>query len=156
MFGPQQFDGGLLKFDWQNDLHLAKTNTATVGAEYEQENFNSNLQRDVTADTTSVYAQDAVSFADRLFLTGGAALRRPHHRRAETRPTVSPARTCSPRPARKLHASAGTGYKVPALSELFGTGRQPQPPARDELRLRRRRPAVVRQGPRRRRRHLLP
>jgi vitamin B12 transporter len=123
-FSAAQFDGSLLKFQWQNDVHLSKANTFTVGAEYGQESFDSSDQSFVTNDTTSVYAEDVASFFDRLYLTGG--IRHEEHTIGGEDTTYRfTGAYLLPDWGTKLHASAGTGYKVPALSELFGSEGNP-------------------------------
>jgi vitamin B12 transporter len=124
VYGASQYDGGLLKFQWQNDFHLSKANTLTMGAEYGQESFDSNLQRSVTNDTTSIYAQDVASLFDRLYLTGG--IRHEEHTIGGVDTTYRfTGAYLFPDWGTRLHASAGSGYKVPALSELYGSEGNP-------------------------------
>lgn len=114
---PDEFDGGILSFDLQNDLKLADNHTLTFGLDASQEQFRSDTVSEETADLIGVYLQDAISFDDRLFLTAG--LRFEDHSESESAWTyrvtgayLFPSRT-------KLRASYGTGFKAPSLSNLY-------------------------------------
>ncbi len=115
--GASDTYGGLLEAQWQHNIHLIKTNTLILGADYQHQALNSNAIARLTDDMIGLYAQDEQSFFDRLFLTGG--LRYDHDAAAGSdvtyRGTIAylfPTNT-------KLRASYGTGFKVPSLFQLF-------------------------------------
>lgn len=114
---PAHYHGGTLQFDWQNDFHLTKTQTLTAGAVYQEETFHSDTVSGKSAESTAVYLQDALSFADRLFLTGG--LRYEDHSDTESSTTYRLTGAYRFPTSSKLHASYGTGFKAPSLSNLY-------------------------------------
>ncbi|MBN2712871.1 MAG: TonB-dependent receptor [Planctomycetes bacterium] len=123
------FRGTLIKFDWQNTFNLHKTNKLIIGIETEKEIYeheknvtqsdgtNKNYQYE--ARTSAIYVEDQISLFDCWYTTLGA--RRDRHDtfgyhntyRVTTALDINKIGTT-------LKASYGTGYKTPALFELYG------------------------------------
>ena len=117
--GFSQNDGTLLKFDFQNDVHIGKYDTLTVGLDHTEEGFSATSTPQKYADTTGVFLQDQVNFADRLFFTGG--VRYEDHSLAGTNLTYRFTAAYLLPTNTKLHASYGTGFKSPTLSDLYSS-----------------------------------
>lgn len=114
---PAQDDGTTIKFDFQNDLRLSKNNTLTAGLDLSEEGFSGTGTPQKYANTYGVFVQDQASFFDRLFLTGGIryedhSLVGPYNTYRFTGAYLFPTDT-------KFHASYGTGFKAPTLSDLY-------------------------------------
>lgn len=116
---PSHLNGGLAKLDWQNDVEVTKNQIVTAGLVLGQENLNATSTPHKTNDQVAVYLQDAVTFDNRLFLTGG--LRYDSFRAGGedltyrfTGAYIFPTHTT-------LRGSYGTGFKVPTLSDLYSS-----------------------------------
>lgn len=114
---PSQNVGSDLKFDFQNDVHLSKTNTVTAGLDLTEEGFRGTGAPQKYANTYGIFLQDQESFADRLFLTGGLryednSLSGPNFTYRATAAYLFPTNT-------RLHASYGTGFKSPTLFDIY-------------------------------------
>ncbi len=114
---PTHTDGGILKFDFQNDLRVAKNNTLSAGFECQEEGFSGSGSPQRYADSYGIFLQDQMSFNDRLFLTGGVRYEDhnfsgPFFTYRFTGAYLFPTDT-------KIRASYGTGFKSPSLSDLF-------------------------------------
>ncbi|HZK79574.1 MAG TPA: TonB-dependent receptor, partial [Humisphaera sp.] len=116
---PTHDDGDVLKFDFQNDLHLCKADTLTVGADVYQEGFSATQTPQKYANSLGLFIQDQFNLNDRLFFTGG--MRYEDHSLSGSNVTyrftgayLFPTET-------KLHASYGTGFKSPTLSDLYSS-----------------------------------
>jgi vitamin B12 transporter len=126
------YNGRILKFDWQHNLHLHETNTLTLGMEIENERGDSQRIETMwgtTYNTTfdeedeqtwSLYAQDQIKLFDSLFITLG--IRHDEHQRFGTETTwrVAAAYLYEPTDTR-IKASAGTGFKAPSLFQLHSS-----------------------------------
>ncbi|MFH0871519.1 MAG: TonB-dependent receptor, partial [bacterium] len=124
------YDGRLLKLDWQHNLYLHKTNTATFGLEYEVEKGRSDYRSEAfgfvfesaleqrKARTRSAYLQDEVRLGGWFFATAG--LRLDEHSRFGTQTTwrLAPAFLIKPS-GTKIKGSYGTGFKAPTLYQLY-------------------------------------
>ena len=115
---PTHLNGGLAKFDWQNDFHLTDNDTLTGGVTLGRENIDelSVVQR--SDETTAVYLLDAISFWKRLFLTAGGRYENLQVGGDDftyrlTAAYLFPTHTT-------LRGSYGTGFKAPTLSDLYG------------------------------------
>jgi len=129
------FDGQIVKFDWQHDLYLHETNTLTVGAETEEEKIDSDSYseyldffgnptssssgiEDESVRTNSFYLQDQLEFRDAWFTTFG--LRVDDHDEYGTETTYRVTSAYLIREAgTKLKGSYGTGFKAPSLYQLY-------------------------------------
>jgi len=124
------YDGRILKLDWQHNLYLHKTNTATFGLEYEVEKGRSDYRSEAfgfvfesaleqrKARTRSAYLQDEVRLEGWFFATAG--LRLDEHSRFGTQTTwrLAPAFLIKPS-GTKIKGSYGTGFKAPTLYQLY-------------------------------------
>jgi vitamin B12 transporter len=114
-----QNDGDVIKFDFQNDLHLCKADTLTAGVDVYQEGFSATNTPQKYANSLGIFVQDQVNLNDALFFTGG--MRYEDHSVSGSNITyrftgayIFPTDT-------KLHASYGTGFKSPTLSDLYAS-----------------------------------
>jgi vitamin B12 transporter len=114
---PDDVDGGILRFDYQSDLHLAKWNTLTFGLAADEENFASQSIARRTADSLGIFLQDSMTFADKLFLTAG--VRYEDHSISESSWTYRLTGAYFVMPDTRIHSSIGTGFKAPSLSNLY-------------------------------------
>lgn len=125
-----QYDGQLMKLDWQHHLQLHKTNALTFGFEYEREEGKSkyywesiwgpgqSIFPNKTANIKGYYIQDEIKLWDRLFATLG--IRIDDHSRfgSETTYRVAPAYLIKETNT-KIKGTFGTGFKAPTLYQLF-------------------------------------
>jgi vitamin B12 transporter len=116
---PSHLNGSLAKLDWQNDVKVSENQTVTTGLVLGQENLSASGTGDKSNDQTAGYLQDALSFDQRLFVTG--SVRYDDFRLGGTDVTyrftgayIFPTQTT-------LRASYGTGFKAPTLSDLFSS-----------------------------------
>lgn len=122
--------GEKLKAEFQNDLHITDDNTLTLGAEAETEALRQTTNTDFggfvitgnsddNVDNHALYIQDRFTLFGRL--SGTLGLRRDQHQSFGGKTTgraslvYRHAQTGS-----RLKASYGTGFRAPALFELFG------------------------------------
>ena len=127
------FKSRLIKIDWQNNFFFHKTNTLTLGADYEQEQGDSEytswgawgpfeslfpLQK---ASIAGIYIQDQVRLAGRFFATAG--IRFDRHGRSGQAFTyrLAPAYFIEST-GTKLKATLGTAFKSPSLYQLYAPG----------------------------------
>ncbi|HET6249301.1 MAG TPA: TonB-dependent receptor [Tepidisphaeraceae bacterium] len=114
---PAQNVGSTLKFDFQNDLHLNKDNTLTAGLDVAEEGYRGAGVPQKYDNTFGIFVQDQASFANQLFITAGVryednSLSGPNFTYRATGAYLFPTNT-------KLHATYGTGFKSPTLSDLY-------------------------------------
>lgn len=128
--------GEMKKVDLRNDLKLHTTNTLSLGVEYQHDQqkddqfskFGTNAPTtgitDNTAVTQVVYLQDRAEFLDRIFITGD--LRRDAVERFDPEYTwrISPVYLHRETDTR-FKAAYGTGFRAPALFEMFGFNNGP-------------------------------
>jgi vitamin B12 transporter len=124
------YDGRLLKFDWQHDLHLHKTNSLTLGVETEEEKGESSYYSESffgpfsstfpekTARTTGYYLQDQIKLWDSWFTTLGVRLDDHSKFGNETTYRITSAYLIR-QTGTKLKGSYGTGFKAPSLFQLY-------------------------------------
>jgi len=116
------YDGRMWKVDWQHNLYLHKTNTLTLGIEYEEEEGKSEsawgLFPEESADTKSGYIQDKIALGESFFATLG--IRVDDHDRfgSETTYRIAPAYLFK-KTGTKIKATYGTGFKAPSLYQLY-------------------------------------
>lgn len=123
------FNGDKNKFGLQNDLYFFDNHLITVGAEYEDEDMDSDgftdfggfiITQDTHADrqTSSGYIQDQITITDQLFATVGVRYDDPDDYDSEVtyRATTSYQLT----KATRLTGAYGTGFKAPSLFQLYG------------------------------------
>ncbi len=124
------YDGQLIKFDWQHNIQLHKTNGLTFGLEYEEEEGKSryywesqwgpgeSLFPKKTANMKGYYIQDQIKLWDRFFGTLG--IRIDDHSRfgSETTYRIAPAYLIK-ETGTKIKGTYGTGFKAPTLYQLY-------------------------------------
>jgi vitamin B12 transporter len=124
------YDGQVLKFDWQHNLHLHESNTLTLGVETEKEKAKSSYYSESaygpytstfaeeSARTTGYYLQDQIRAWDAWFTTLGARL--DDHSRFGTKTTYRIASSYLVRQtSTRFKGSYGTGFKAPSLYQLY-------------------------------------
>ncbi len=126
--------GEKLKLDYQSIFHINKANTATMGVEEEGDSLHSSATYDgsssgvipiKTMNTQGYYLQDQLQLFERSFTTFGVRYddnnRFPGHVTWRANESFLIKETGS-----RLKASYGTGFKAPALQQLYdiiyGTG----------------------------------
>jgi vitamin B12 transporter len=123
-----EYKSKLWKLDWQHNLFLHKTNTLTIGVEYQQEQGESvynglfssifPLQK---AHTMGFYLQDQIRVASQFFATAG--VRHDKHSQFGTSTTSRLALTYFiEKTETKIKATHGTGFKSPSLYQLYAPG----------------------------------
>ncbi len=120
---PNTFYGRTGRLDWRNDLKLWEGDrfrwTASSGIDFNEEVARNNSIPNVRQGNLAGYVQTAVDVGDRLFLTAGS--RWDDYSRAGAAFTYRlTGRYELPETASALHAALGTGFRAPALNELFG------------------------------------
>lgn len=123
------YKGRVFKVDWQNNVYLHKTNTLTVGMEYEKEYGESEYSwesawgpgnsdfPEQSARTMGIYIQDNIKIGETFFTTLG--LRIDDHDRFGTETTFRIAPALVLKTGTKLKATYGTGFKAPSLYQLY-------------------------------------
>ncbi|MBL1215713.1 MAG: TonB-dependent receptor [Ignavibacteriae bacterium] len=122
--------GNRIKFDFQNDFHILENNVITLGFETEEEkaeNTYSSISEFGPYEnalplskvrTSSVYLQDQINFGNALFITAGG--RYDSHEKFGSEITYRIAGTyLFSKTGTKIKATYGTGFKAPALFDLF-------------------------------------
>ncbi len=124
------YDGRVWKVDWQHNLYLHKTNTLTLGVEYEKEKGESeyswesvwgpgkSIFPEKSAYTKGLYIQDKIALYESFFATLG--IRVDDHSRfgSETTYRIAPAYLFK-KTGTKIKATYGTGFKAPSLYQLY-------------------------------------
>ena len=123
------YDGQMLKIDWQHNLYLHKTNTLTIGVEYEQEKGESEYSwesawgpgksvfPEKTSHITGFYLQDGIKLWESFFVTLG--MRVDDHSRFGSATTYRIAPAYIFETGTKVKATYGTGFKAPSLYQLY-------------------------------------
>ena len=121
-FGAAAFDGETVKFDWQANTVLYESvrlrSVLTTGLDYLNEDASSSSAAARSLHANGVYVQDHLVFDETWSTVLGA--RWDHYSRAgstgtyrvTTRYVLEEAETA-------LHGSIGTGFRAPAINELF-------------------------------------
>jgi len=139
-----EFKSKLWKLDWQHNLFLHETNTLTFGAEYQQEQGESEYYSESVwgpyssvfplrkAHVRGVYIQDHIRIADQFFTTLGARL--DYHSQAGKATTyrIAPAYIIN-QTGTKLKATYGKGFKAPSLYQLYAPGTSWGPIGNEDL-----------------------
>jgi vitamin B12 transporter len=124
------YDGQFIKFDWQHNLKLHKTNALIFGFEYEKEEGKSKYYWESiwgpgqsifpkkTASIRGYYIQDEIKLWDRFFATLGVRI--DDHSRLGTEATyrIAPAYLIR-EIGTKIKGTFGTGFKAPTLYQLY-------------------------------------
>lgn len=133
-FDKSSYDGTIYKIDWQNNLYLHKSNTLTLGIDYEKETADSRNLGTFTsfgwpfsvdaeidnkkADTTGYFIQDQIKLWDSFFTTLG--IRVDDHSKFGSKATYRIASAYSiDFSGTKLKATYGTGFKAPTIYQLY-------------------------------------
>jgi vitamin B12 transporter len=111
--------------DWQNDIALSERNTLTAGIlwqdeEAEAESFGAPYAADTT--TTQFYVQDQASFGAHRFLLGAAYT---DHETFGGHATWNAEYGFAVGEGGLVTASAGTGFRAPDATDLYGFGGNP-------------------------------
>lgn len=124
------YEGKILRFDWQHNLYLHKTNTMTLGIENEEEKGKSkyysesawgpysNSFKEKTARTIGYYLQDQIKLWNSWFTTLGVRLDDHSRFGTETTYRITSAYLIH-RTGTRLKGSFGTGFKAPTLYQLY-------------------------------------
>jgi vitamin B12 transporter len=127
-------NGTRMKADWRNDFRFVPWNLASVGIERRRDEmeeatfsrfdsgfgpFVINGHTIAAQDTNTVYVQDKVDLSDRFFVTGDVRGDYVDGFGSEYTWRVSPVYVLRETGTR-LKGSAGTGFRAPALYELYG------------------------------------
>ncbi len=125
-----RYKSRLFKLDWQNNIFLHRTNTLTIGAEYQQEWGESAYYSDSLwgpsqsffpqkkAYNTGAYIQDRLKMAGFIFLTAGIRLDSHSQSGLSLTYRIAPALLIQ-KTNTKLKATYGTGFKSPSLYQLY-------------------------------------
>ncbi len=116
---PAHDVGDVLKFDFQNDVHIGKDNTATAGVDLSEEGFRGTGSPQRFANNAGIFFQDQASFWNSLFFTGG--FRYEDHSVVGSNVTYRFTGAYVFPTATKLHGSIGTGFRAPTLSDLYSS-----------------------------------
>ncbi|MBM3518535.1 MAG: TonB-dependent receptor [Alphaproteobacteria bacterium] len=123
--------GDRTKFEWRNDLYLLPDHVVSLGVETEEERFTDNQNTDfgfgfvitgqsqASARTNAAYVQDQFRWGERLHGTLGARVDRHEAFDPELTYRFAPAYAL-PWYGLRLKGALGTGFRAPALFELFG------------------------------------
>jgi vitamin B12 transporter len=122
--------GNRIKFDFQNDFHILENNVITLGFETEEEKAENtyssisefgpyeNALPLSSVRTSSVYLQDQINFGNALFITAGGRYDSHEKFGSEITYRIAGAYLFS-KTGTKVKATYGTGFKAPALFDLF-------------------------------------
>ncbi|MCL2103100.1 MAG: TonB-dependent receptor [Syntrophorhabdaceae bacterium] len=126
------YEGRIVKFDWQHNLHLHETNTLTLGLESKKEKASSTYYEESiwgsfssdfaeqSARINSFYIQDHIRLWDSWFTTLGARV--DDHNRYGTKSTFRAASSYLFRKtSTRIKGSYGTGFKAPSLYQLYSS-----------------------------------
>jgi vitamin B12 transporter len=126
------FNGRMIKFDWQNNFTIHRTNVLTAGLETEEEAGKSFYSSDSawgpytsifsekTARTTGFYLQDQIKLWNAWFTTVG--VRVDNHDKFGTASTYRLASAyVIEKIGTKIKGSYGTGFKAPSLYQLYSS-----------------------------------
>lgn len=130
-FQINQSTGRRIKADWRNDLFFLQDHQVSIGLEYEHEKYEntqfSNFSGFVisgssseTAATRTVYIQDTVQFGQQAFVTADVRYDDTVRFKGKATYRLSPVVNLQAHGLR-LRGAYGTGFRVPALFELFGS-----------------------------------
>jgi len=124
------FTGTRYKADLQNNLHVSDAHTVVIGLETRTEALKENVNDDFggfivtdgtneNVDSQAVYGLDRFKLSDRF--SGSVGIRHDEHQRFGGATTYSATGLYRiVETGTRLKASYGTGYRAPALHELFG------------------------------------
>ncbi len=120
-----EYKSKLWKLDWQHNLFLHKTNTLTIGVEYQQEQGESvynGLFSSIfplrKAHTTGFYLQDQIRVASQFFATVGVRIDKHSQFGIATTFRIAQAYFIE-HTGTKFKATYGTGFKAPSLFQLY-------------------------------------
>ena len=115
---PSTFDSTLVSVDWQHSLVVHENHTVTFGVEFEHENADFAGMQTANAHNLGFYAQDQFNLNERVFGTVGARV--DDHSDFGTEVTYRATGAYKhTETATTLRGSVGTGFKAPALEDLF-------------------------------------
>jgi vitamin B12 transporter len=120
--GSGDYDGEKQEISWQHNLYLHKTNTLTLGFEYETEEMHTSdwgSDQDDSAYTYSLFAQDQIKLFDISFTTLG--IRWDNHEAFGDHITYRVTQAfVFDKIGTTIKGSVGTGFRAPSLYELYG------------------------------------
>ena len=124
------YDGKMWKVDWQHNLYLHKTNTLTIGVEYEEEKGESEYSWESAwgpgkavfpekiADIKGAYIQDKLTLYESFFATLGIRVDDHSSFGSEITYRIAPAYLFK-KTGTRIKATYGTGFKAPSLYQLY-------------------------------------
>jgi vitamin B12 transporter len=117
-------NGGMTKFDWQNNLYISTDNILTISAETETEtgtsettgNYPEKFNKKI-ARTSGIYIQEQYSWKN---LSASLGVRTDHHDKFGTVTTyrIAPVYFAE-KTGTKVKATFGTGFRAPSLYQLY-------------------------------------
>jgi len=121
-WGDSDYESAKHEISWQHNLYLHKTNTLTVGFEYENEAMKSvdpwGPPMDESAYTYSLFAQDQIKLFDISYTTLG--IRWDNQKEFGDHPTFRVTQAfVIDKTGTTLKGSVGTGFRAPSLYELY-------------------------------------
>ncbi|MBA7490465.1 Vitamin B12 transporter BtuB [subsurface metagenome] len=123
------YNARMLKIDWQHNFYLHKTNTLTIGLEYEEEKGDSEYSWESAwgpgrtvfpkkmAYTTGFYLQDGIKLLESFFITLGMRVDNHSCFGSVTTYRIAPAYFF--KTGTKFKATYGTGFKAASLYQLY-------------------------------------
>lgn len=117
-----RFRGKIVEGDWQGNIFLHERNILTLGVELKEERGSSETTFGVFPEESlrseSVFIQDQINIADRLFATLGGRLDHFESKGSEFTFRIAAAYNVNEWGTR-LKGTVGTGFKAPTLFQLF-------------------------------------
>ena len=118
-FGTPEFLGQSRQVDWQSKLQLTEFNRLTVGFDYLQEESSSTVLTPQRQNLAGCYLQDAWDWGGVATTTVGARWDESSVAGGAQTYRVTQSWQLNPQ-GRVLHATLGTGFRVPAIAQRFG------------------------------------
>ena len=112
------FDSTSFCADWQHDLVVHENHTLTFGVEYEHQTADFGATQSANTHAVGFYAQDQMTFGERLFGTVGVRLDDHDDFGSEFTYRVAGGYKHL-ETATIVRGSAGTGFKAPSLEDLY-------------------------------------
>ena len=118
-FGTPEFLGQSRQVDWQSNLQLTDFNRLTVGVDYLQEEGSSTVLTPQRQNLAGCYLQDTWDWGEVATTTVGVRWDESSVAGAAQTYRVTQSWQLTPQ-GRVLHATLGTGFRVPAIAQRFG------------------------------------
>lgn len=115
-WGVDTFEGDNVEAEWRNNFAIGESHVLSAGIVYSDESAKGSAFDKETADTTSAYVQDEVSYGD---LNAVASVRYDSHSQFGDEVTYRLAPSYMMFSGSRLKASVGTAFKAPSLYQLY-------------------------------------